>query len=72
MVQIIPDLKDKIYTEYKEKDDTITKEDFEQMQMGVVKKNMRLQKSDVAKSKITQVVNVTNRIEKEDEEREAI
>ena len=68
----IPDLKDKIYTEYKEKDDTITKEDFEQMQMGVVKKNMRLQKSDVAKSKITQIVNVTNRIEKEDEGREAI
>ncbi|MBR3721038.1 MAG: hypothetical protein IKN09_04815 [Clostridia bacterium] len=68
----IPELKDKIYNDYKEKDDTIIQADFEQMQMGVVKKNMRLQKSDVAKSKITQIVNVTNRIEKEDEGREAI
>ena len=68
----IPELKDKIYNDYKEKDDTIVQADFEQMQMGVVKKNMRLQKSDIAKSKITHIVNVTNRIEKEDEGREAI
>lgn len=67
----VMELKDKLYNEYKEKDETIAKVDFEQLPMAAVKKNMRLQKADVMRSKITQVVNVTNRVEKEDDEREA-
>ena len=67
---LVPQLKEKIYKEYKEKDENATIEEVEQMQINVLKKNMKLQKSDLMRSKITQVVNLNN--VKVDEEREAI
>ena len=67
---LVPQLKEKIYKEYKEKDENATIEEVEQMPINVLKKNMKLQKSDLMRSKITQVVNLNN--VKVDEEREAI
>ena len=63
----VEELKDTLYCEYKEKDDTINKEDFGQIQMGVLKKNMKLQKLDVVRSKISATVNINNADEKEEE-----
>ena len=68
---LVPQLKEKIYKEYKEKDEEATLEEVEQMPLNVLKKNMKLQKSDLMRSKITRVVNFNNSIE-ENEEREAI
>ena len=68
---LVPQLKEKIYKEYKEKDEEATLEEVEQMPLNVLKKNMKLQKSDLMRSKISRVVNFNNSIE-ENEEREAI
>ena len=66
----IPTLKDKMYAEYKLKDENISQEDFEKVSVGELRKNMKLQKTDLVRSKINMVV--TPKSEKEDDERLAI
>lgn len=67
----IPTLKEKMYEEYKLKDDKISQEDFEKFSVGELRKNMRIQKAESVRSKINMVV--TSKSEKEeDDERLAI
>ena len=70
----LPDLHEKIYAEYKQKED-ISKEEFEGMSVGELRKNMKLQKADILRSKIVHVVNTNKAVaasKEDDDERLAI
>lgn len=54
----LPNLKDRIYEEFKQRDASISKEDFEKMSVGDIRRNMKVQ-SPTSK-KITQIVNDNN------------
>lgn len=64
---LIPELNQKIYNEYKEKDENITQEEYNQMSVGEIKRNMKLQKAEIVRNKITRVVNLNNKSQEEDE-----
>lgn len=53
----LPELEEKVYSEYKEKHN-ISKEEFETISVGDLRKNMKFQMADVAFSKIKKVVDV--------------
>lgn len=52
----IPELEDKLYNEYRDKDPDITQEEFSQMSVGELKRNIKLQKSDIIRTKIGAVI----------------
>ncbi|MBR1654157.1 MAG: hypothetical protein IJ690_04320 [Clostridia bacterium] len=54
---LIPNIEDNLYKAYKEKDEDISKEDFYKISLGELRKNMRMQKYDIARSKISVTVN---------------
>ena len=64
---LIPDLNEKIYQEYKEKDAKITKEDFENTSIGDLRKNIKMQRGDIVRTKLSNVV--TNSVPENDDER---
>ena len=63
---LVPELEDKIYSEYKEKDENISKEDFNKMSIGELRKNIKRQKADLIYSKFGNVV-TSNQVKDEDE-----
>lgn len=63
----ISTLKEKMYAEYKLKDENISQEDFEKVSVGELRKNMKLQKADLVRSKINMVVTPKNEKEDDDE-----
>lgn len=63
----ISTLKEKMYAEYKLKDENISQEDFEKFSVGELRKNMKLQKADLVRSKINMVVTPKNEKEDDDE-----
>ena len=68
----LSELHDNIYDQYKQKED-ISKEDFDGMSVGQLRKNMKLQKSDILRSKITQTVNMNKAVnEREEDEEEMV
>ena len=64
---LIPDLNEKLYQEYKEKDAKITKEDFENTSIGDLRKNIKMQRGDIVRTKLSNVV--TNSVPENDDER---
>ena len=54
---LIPNIEDNLYKAYKEKDEDISKEDFYKISLGELRKNMGMQKYDIARSKISVTVN---------------
>lgn len=55
---LLPNLEDKMYNEFKQKVNGVNKEEFEKMSIGDIRKNMRGQ--GVAQTRITQTVNMNN------------
>ena len=55
---LLPNLEDKMYEEYKEKVNGVNKEDFDNMSIGDIRKSIKGQ--SVIKPKITQTVNMNN------------
>ena len=53
------ELEEKVYSEYKEKHN-ISKQDFEAMSIGEIRKNMKFQKADVTFSKMKKIIEVNN------------
>ncbi len=54
----LPNLRERMYEEYKQRDASISKEDFEKMSVGEIRRNMKVQSP--ASKKITQIVNDNN------------
>ncbi len=53
---LIPNLEESLYQEYKEKNPKVTKEEFCKLQVGELRKNMKTQKVDIVRNKISKVV----------------
>ena len=53
---LIPELEKNVFEEYKIKNDEITKEEFEKMSVGEIRKNIKFQKADILRKKISTVV----------------
>lgn len=63
---LIPNIEENLYKAYKEKDEAISKEDFYKISLGELRKNMRMQKFDIARSKIGVTIN-PNKVEEDRE-----
>lgn len=66
---LLTDLEDRIYKEYSEKHN-ISKEEFENISVGEIRKNMKFQRADIAINKVMKVVEVnrTNAVDNDDSE----
>ncbi len=65
---LIPSLEENLYKEYAEKDPGVTVDEFVKMPIGELRRNMKLQKADIIRTKISEVV-ANNKDAENDEER---
>ena len=57
---LIPSLEEKMYEEYKMKDEKIAKEDFEKLSIGEIRKNIKFSKIELVRNKVNNVVSSNN------------
>lgn len=63
---LIPNIEENLYQAYKEKDGDIAKEEFLKIPLGELRKTVRMQKYDVARSKIKATINPSKAAEEQE------